>query len=291
MKKLTATTFFVGAALLSSSTFASSLRLQEYKAADGAVFPVTSVLASGEKDAILFDAQFSKADGNALVKLIKNSNKNLKMIYITAGDPDYYFGLQPLLAAFPDVSVVASPTIVKHIKQTKDDKLAYWGPILGDNAPSQLTVPQPLSKSTLMLEGHKLEVKEMGTYQAYIWEPNSKTIFGGVSLTSGMHVWTADTQTLEARRAWVASLEKMKMLKPTTVIPGHYLGAAANGMQAIDFTMNYLNRFEQALKTAKSEQNEQSKAVISIMKQSYPSLPGESDLELGSKVNTGEMSW
>ena len=50
----------------------------------------------------------------------------------------------------------------------------------------------------------------MGTHQAYMWVPESKTVFGGVSVTSGMHVWTADTQTKEARSEWMQSLEHMK---------------------------------------------------------------------------------
>lgn len=57
--------------------------------------------------------------------MIKKRNKDLKMIYITAGDPDYYFGLQPLLNAFPNVKVMASPATVEHIEATKDAKLAH----------------------------------------------------------------------------------------------------------------------------------------------------------------------
>ena len=292
MKKLIATSVAASALLLAAQTNAADLQLQEYKPSNkDAIFPVTSVLASGEKDAILFDAQFSLSDGKALVDMIKKSNKDLKMIYITAGDPDYYFGLQPLLKAFPNAKVVASPSIVKHIEATKEAKLAHWGPILGKNAPTKITVPQALDQSTLMLEGHKIEVKEMGTYQAYMWVPESKTVFGGVSLTSGMHVWTADTQTVEARSAWMQSLERMKQLEPNVVIPGHYLGTPLQKDYAIDFTHSYLTTFEQALDEAKKQESKQSEKVIAIMKAAYPALPGDSDLELGSQVNTGEMEW
>lgn len=291
MKKLIATSIAASALLLSAQINAADLKLQEYKPNKDAIFPVTSVLASGEKDAILFDAQFSLSDGKALVDMIKKSNKDLKMIYITAGDPDYYFGLQPLIKAFPNVKVAASPSIVKHIEATKEAKLAHWGPILGKNAPTKITVPQALDQSMLMLEGHKIEVKEMGTYQAYMWVPETKTVFGGVSLTSGMHVWTADTQTPEARSAWMQSLERMKQLEPNVVIPGHYLGTRLPKDYAIDFTHSYLMTFEQALSEAKKQSSKQSEKVISIMKSAYPALPGDSDLELGSQVNTGEMEW
>lgn len=290
MKKLTAT-LTTGALLLSGQALASDLTLQQYKPGEDAIFPVTSTLVSGQKDAILFDAQFSLSDGQALVNMIKESQKTLTMIYITAGDPDYYFGLQPLLKAFPDVKVVSSPSIVEHINNTKDAKLEHWGPIIGDDVPTELFVPQPSEQTTFSLEGHDIEVKEMGTYQAYMWIPSLKTVFGGVSLTSGMHVWTADTQTEQARGAWVQSLENMKALNPKLVIPAHYLGDAPEKDEAIDFTIEYLKTFEAALSEADKLESKKSEKVISIMKEAYPELPGESDLELGSQVNTGEMEW
>lgn len=131
----------------------------------------------------------------------------------------------------------------------------------------------------------------MGTHQAYMWVPESKTVFGGVSVTSGLHIWTADTQTKESRSAWVQSLEQMKLLEPKAVIPGHYLGNRLKKDLAIDFTISYLNTFEQALDEAKKQDVKQSEKVISVMKTAYPALSGESNLELSSKVNTGEMAW
>lgn len=291
MKKAITSTLVTSALVFSTQTLATNLTLQQYKPSSDAIFPVTSTLVSGQKEAILFDAQFSSKDGQSLVDMIKKNHKTLTMIYITAGDPDYYFGLQPLVAAFPTVKIVSSPSIVEHIQKTKESKLAYWGPILADNAPTELYVPQPSAQTTISLEGHQIEVKDINTYQSFIWIPELKTVFGGVSLTSGMHVWTADTQTQQARSAWIESLEKMKSLKPTTVIPGHYQGDIPQKAEAIDFTIGYLKQFEAALSQANKQKTNKSEHVISIMKEAYPSLPGESDLELSSKVNTGEMAW
>jgi glyoxylase-like metal-dependent hydrolase (beta-lactamase superfamily II) len=68
---------------------------------------------------VLFDAQFSVKDGEELVKLIKARGKALKEIVITSGDPDFYFGLEPLVKAFPQAKVVASKAVVDHINATK----------------------------------------------------------------------------------------------------------------------------------------------------------------------------
>ena len=71
MKKLMTASMAASVLLLATQTNAADLQLQAYKPDQNAIFPVVSVLASGEKDAILFDAQFSVKDGEALVDMIK----------------------------------------------------------------------------------------------------------------------------------------------------------------------------------------------------------------------------
>ena len=101
-----------------------------------------------------------------------------------------------------------------------------------------------------------------------------------------MHVWTADTQSVESRQQWINTLDEMAALHPLQVIPGHYLGTPPAGDRAITFTRDYLTQFEQALKEHKD-----SAGVIKAMKQRWPGLAEESSLELSAKVNTGEMKW
>ncbi|MBF4296044.1 MBL fold metallo-hydrolase [Vibrio anguillarum] len=274
--------------LLASTSFSSlaALTFQTYNPGENGVFPVSSTLISGEKQAILIDAQFGTKDGQALVDMIKQSGKELKAIYISAGDPDYYFGLEPLVSAFPNVDVLASQAIVEHIKSTKDAKLQFWGPILGESAPNKIIVPKIFDHSEFSLEGEKIEVKELNTHQAYLWVPSEKTIVGGVAVVSGMHVWTADSQTPKARGEWVQALEKMQMLKPKKVIPGHYFADIPQGVEAVKFTKTYLAKFEQAISTSKD-----SAQVVSKMVTAYPALPGKEDLELSAQVNMGERTW
>ncbi|MGX9080017.1 MBL fold metallo-hydrolase, partial [Klebsiella pneumoniae] len=113
---------------------------------------------------------------------------------------------------------------IDHINKTKDDKLTYWGPILGEGEPKSLTVPQVLTANHLTLEGEKIEIKEMNTPTAYLWAPSIKTAFGGVPVYHGVHVWMADSQTKEARAHWVKTLNELQAMKPERVVPGHFLG-------------------------------------------------------------------
>ncbi|KNC13342.1 beta-lactamase [Pantoea sp. RIT-PI-b] len=266
--------------------FAAPLQLQVYNPQENGIFPVSSTLVSGPHEAMLIDAQFSTKDGEKLVQMIKASGKKLTQIVITSGDPDFYFGLEPIVKAFPDVKIVATPEVVKHIAATKAAKLAYWGPQMKDGAPQQLYVPQVTQATRFTLDGETLELRHANDYAAYIWIPANKAILGGTGVASGIHVWTADTQTPAIRQQWRKVLTEMQQLQPKVVIPGHYLGTRPAGDAAISFTLNYLQNVEKALQSHKS-----STAVIETMKAAYPNLPEESSLELSAKVNTGEMKW
>ena len=137
--------------LLSGAVLAGPLSVTVYNPGEKAIFPVSSSLVAGDKEAILIDAQFDVQNGQALVDMIKKSGKQLTTVYISAGDPDFYFGLEPVLAAFPNVKVLADQHVVDHIKETKDAKLAYWGPVLKENAPQSIVVPEPLEGNSIML--------------------------------------------------------------------------------------------------------------------------------------------
>ncbi|HAT3956029.1 TPA: MBL fold metallo-hydrolase [Kluyvera ascorbata] len=272
--------------LAAAPAFAAPLHLDVYNPQEKGIFPVSSTLVSGPKEAVLFDAQFSVKDGEKLVKMIKDSGKTLKEIVITSGDPDFYFGLEPLVKAFPQAKVVASPAVVEHIKATKDAKLAFWGPQMKDGKPDNIIVPQATHATRFTVDGEPLELKHAGEYAAYVWIPANKAILGGTGIASGIHVWTADTQTKAIRQGWMQVLSEMQALKPQQVIPGHYLGERPANDGAIIFTQRYLQTFEQALKDHKG-----SAEVIAAMKAAYPNLADESSLELSAKVNTHEMKW
>ena len=265
------------------------LTLDVYNPGAEAIFPVSSVLVSGEKDAILVDAQFAKAQAQQLVDKIRASGKHLTTIYISHGDPDYYFGLETLTQAFPDASVLATAPTVEHINQTKDAKLAFWGPKMGTDAPSRLIVPQVMKGNTLVLEGHELDVVGLTSRQperTFVWIPSLKAVVGGVVVADNLHVWMADTQTPQSHRQWLATLKRITSLQPNIVVPGHYLGENDHSLNSVTFTRDYIKAFdEETLKAKNSDE------LIGAMKKRYPNLGEASSLELSAKVAKGEMKW
>ena len=267
----------------------SELTLDVYNPGTHAIFPVSSVLVSGEKDAILVDAQFGKAEAQQVVEKIRASGKHLTTIYISHGDPDYYFGLDTLTAAFPDAKVLASQPTVEHIKKTVDGKVAFWGPKMGADKPGKTIVPQVLQGHSLTLEGKTLEVIGLDGKQpdrSFVWIPSIKAVVGGVVVAENIHVWMADTQSVQSHADWLATLDSIQALQPNTLVPGHYLGDSSRSLKAVQFTADYIRAFDE--ETAKARNSAE---LIAAMKKRYPDLGEESSLELSAKVAKGEMQW
>lgn len=283
-----ATRLIAGFGLLAAagSALAQPLTLDTYNPRANAVFPVSSTLISGEKDAILVDAQFSNTEAQALVERIRASGKRLTTIFISHGDPDYYFGLDVLTRAYPEAKVLATPATVAYIEKTRAPKLAYWGPILKDSAPARTLVPAALQGNLLELEGQRIEVVGHDPQHTSLWIPSIKAVLGGVLTSANIHLWVADAQSAEARQDWLKSLDELEALQPATLIPGHYLGEPAMNLADLRFTRDYLLTLEQELPKAKDSQ-----ALIAAMKARYPHLQDESSLELSAKVLKGEMQW
>ncbi|AXF85589.1 hypothetical protein DTO96_101320 [Ephemeroptericola cinctiostellae] len=287
--KHTLTFALVAAASIAAQASAKPLDVQVYNNHDPKGFQVSSVLISGAKDAILLDAQFTLPDAQKLVEQIKASGKTLKTVFITSGDPDYYFGLGVVKAAFPEAKILTTPAILKHINETVDGKLATWGSQMGDLVPKTATLPEAYTGNRLMLEGKEIRIKHgVGEKNAetYVYIPSIKTVAGGVLVFGHLHLWTADSQTLKVRQDWAKSLKAIAALKPKTVIPGHFQQDAPTNLASVTYSQHYLTTFEKELK-----QSANAAALIQSMTQKYPNAGLGVALDIGAKVNKGEMQW
>lgn len=269
---------------------ATPLHLKHLPAGEHGFFRAP-VLLSGAKDAILIDGGFSLPDGRAVVDAIRASGKTLTTIYISQSDPDYYFSLAPIKAAFPSAKVLAASGTIAAIKASVEKKLATWGPQLKENGPQSLAdivMPEAFDGPALHLEGHAIEIipAQGLPNERYLWVPSLKAVVGGVLVFSGLHVWTADTATPQLRAAWVKNLDAMAARKPAVVVPGHMAVDAALDVSAVTYTRNYLLAFEEELAKAAD-----SAALIAAMKQRYPNAGMSVALEIGAKVAKGEMKW
>ena len=267
---------------------AGNLKLEVYNASENS-FGVASVIVSGKTDAVLIDAQFTLADAEQVAQEIKRSGKKLTAIYVSHGDPDFYFGLEVFKKYFPEVTAYTSPATIEHIKATAQKKLEIWGERLGKNITSNVILPQVLKGNSIDLEGQKLQIEGLDEFpsKTFVWVPSIKAVIGGINVFgTSFNLWMADAQTAETRKQWINVLDKIEALQPSIVVPAHASTQSPFDISAVKHTKDYIQFYEEALKT-----NKTSEALIRAVKTKYPALSFETALQIGAKVNTGEMRW
>src|SRR6478735_11131775 len=118
----------------------------------------TSVLVTGETEALVVDAAFTRADGHRIVAEVLDSGKRLTTVVVSAGDPDFYFGAEVIADAFPEAIFVAPPDVIDHIQHSYEGKLQAWSH-LGPNLPTRLVDVATLTEPTLNVDGTTIEVR------------------------------------------------------------------------------------------------------------------------------------
>ena len=272
--------------VIALSNEAKGLTLKVYNPGTSAIFPVTSTIVYGKKDAALIDAQFQKQYAEQVVKEIKNMKKNLKYVFVSYHDPDYYFGLNVIHKAFPEAKIISTAQTAYLIEASKDMKLDVWKKQLGTDAPDTLIVPEVVD-TLPTIEGNALEVKYSKDDSAhpFVWIPSLKAIVGGGSVTEGGHIWMADTQGDKGIERWQQVISAMKQLEPATVVPAHYVTSDYKP-QVLDFVGKYLADYRQA--AAKSNNAAE---LTAAMEKAWPQLPGKDNLVFSAKVFKGEQEW
>ncbi|WP_105974280.1 MBL fold metallo-hydrolase [Streptomyces geranii] len=247
----------------------------------------TATLVTGETEALLVDAAFTRADGHRLAAEILDSGKTLTTVFVSHADPDFYFGAEVLADAFPDATFVATPLVIDHIAHSYEGKLKAWA-ALGANLPTRLVDLTPLT-GDLTLEGHRFELKGGPAAlpdRHYLWQAESRALLGGVLLFQQEHVWVADTPTPGDRAAWIDLLDEMAALQPELVVPGHRLPDTAADATAISATREYLLTFEAELGKAAD-----GAALTEALVKRYPDNGMLIAAQIGAKVAKGEMKW
>ncbi len=272
----------------SGAQAAQPLQIKVYNG-DANSFHVNSTLVYGEKEAVVIDAGFTRADALRIAANVLDSGKQLKTIFVSQADPDYYFGVETLKEIFPQADVVATPAVLEKLSAKMAGKVAFWGPKMGANAPRTPVLPKALTGTTLTVDGEKVEIR--GTtgalaHRPYAWIPSIKAVVGNIAVFGNLHVWTADTQTVAERSAWLAQLDEMAALNPVVVVPGHMNTGTKLDASAIAYTKTYLQAFEKNLAASKT-----SAELITSLQKAYPDAGLGVALDIGAKVNKGDMKW
>jgi glyoxylase-like metal-dependent hydrolase (beta-lactamase superfamily II) len=173
---------------------------------------------------------------------------------------------------------------VDRINKVYQEKLDKWKQILSSGATSHAVAIRKFDGDVIEFERSKIEVLKQiqgdTDENTMLWIPGQRILIAGDVVVNNVHLYTAETDS-KAREKWLNSLQKIRELKPSVVVPGHSkVGAPLDASTAVDFTENYLLVFEEELNKAKDPDR-----LIKAMKERFPSADFLLALERGAKAN------
>jgi glyoxylase-like metal-dependent hydrolase (beta-lactamase superfamily II) len=248
--------------------------------AGAAGFHATSTLIRGERDAVLVDAQFNLSSARELATWIAERDVNLTAIVVTHAHPDHYFGAEAILDVFPGTPIYATADVVAHMRELGPAKLAYWGPIYGDDLTTEPIVATVLEDGSLDLEGRVIELVSVHADvhpMNIVHVPSLDLVVAADLAYSDVHVWLADVTTADARARWLSSIEDVEALEPTVVVPGHRGPNGTSAPTVLADTRQYIAAFDRL----RGETNAPAE-LQAAMTELYPDLALPVILELAS---------
>jgi glyoxylase-like metal-dependent hydrolase (beta-lactamase superfamily II) len=211
--------------------------------------PMSATLISGERDAVLVDTFMTMDQASALADWVVATGKNLTTIYATHGHGDHFFGAGTILERFPRARFVATPDVVKIMRQQTSPQFlaSFWKSRFPGQISDHLVIAEELTGNTIDLEGCDLVAVPLGHTDTEnttcLHVPSVGLVVAGDSAYNGVHLYLAES-TPQMRREWIAALDTIEALNPQAVIAGHKRAENDDSPRIIEETRRYIRDFD-----------------------------------------------
>jgi glyoxylase-like metal-dependent hydrolase (beta-lactamase superfamily II) len=217
--------------------------------------PTAATLITGQRDAVLVDTFITEEEAVALGDWIETSGRTLKIIYITHGHGDHFFGLGALLARFPTARGVATSNVISVMRKQLEPAWLdnFWRPRFPGQIAENLVTAEPLQSSEFYLEGQRLEVVEVGhtdtDHTTVLHVPSIGLVVAGDVVYNRVHLYLSESDA-GGRRQWLEAIEKVAALRPTAVVAGHKRPGVPDDPLIIEETAQYIRDFDRLAEQA-----------------------------------------
>jgi glyoxylase-like metal-dependent hydrolase (beta-lactamase superfamily II) len=241
---------------------------------------MASTLIHGTRDAVLVDAFTTVKQANTLAEWVAASGKNLTTIYITHGHGDHWFGVETLLERFPNARAVATPDVVKVMRQHASPEILekVWKAAFPGQIPDKLTIAEELKRNVIDLEGQDLVAVELGhtdtDFTTCLDVPSVGLVVAGDAAYNDVHLYLVESNK-QSRREWISALDKIESLNPHAVIASHKRPGNDDNPRIIEETRQYIRDFDRLAETTRTAQE-----LYDKMLELYP-----------NRVNPGWALW
>jgi len=242
----------------------------KFEQGGGTFAATTSTLVSGESDAVLIDAQHIRTDVADLAEFIARAGKKLTTIYVTHGHADHWYGAGDLLATFPDARVVATGPVVEYINQAKEVEAQQWAAMFGDRVAKPTAVPETLDSLTIELEGHELQIVEVGQGDiqpsTVVHVPDLDAVVAGDVVYNQIHAMLGLSGPKGWER-WLQSLDAIEKLSARMIVAGHRKPESSDyeANRMLDETRAYITDFADG-----AQRFDDAEELVNSMKSKYP---------------------
>ena len=217
----------------------------------------TSTLITANGDALLVDALLTRDEGERLAAWVQKTGTRPRAIFVTHGHADHFFGAGPVLDAFPDAALLACDQQVVDAArgQLSAKAMASWNSRFPGQLPQSPSVPELAGSPEFDLDGHTILFRTIGgadgALATVVHVPDLRTICSGDIVYNNIHMWLWNS-TPDSRKTWLASLDAVAALQPSTIITGHKDPDAPDddATRVLDQSRRYIEDFEQALATS-----------------------------------------
>jgi glyoxylase-like metal-dependent hydrolase (beta-lactamase superfamily II) len=216
--------------------------------------PISATLISGQRDAVLVDALMTVEQAHALGEWVEAHGKNLTTIYLTHGHGDHFFGIGALLERFPKARAVATPAVVKFMRQQASPASIanFWGARFPGQIPDRPVIAEELKGKVIDLEGRDLVVVEVGHSDTddttCLHVPSIGLVVAGDVAYNDVHLHLGESNA-QKRREWIAALDTIEALHPRAVIAGHKRPGNDDSPRIIEETRQYIRAFDRLAET------------------------------------------
>jgi len=220
---------------------------------------MASTLIYGKSDAVLVDAFMTVDQANALADWVASRKKNLTTVYITHGHGDHWFGVGTLLERFPRARAVATPEVVKVMRQNASPEFLdeFWNAAFPGQIPDKLMVATELEGNMIDLEGQALAPVDLGHTDTdsttCLNVPSIGLVVAGDAAYNDVHLYLAESNS-QKRREWISALDKIESLNPRAVVASHKRPENEDSPRIIEETRQYIRDFDRLVDSTTTAQ-------------------------------------